>query len=227
MLLRSFLPYGWYVNTQLFCYFIWGVTLLLLSNRFYKNESSILRFSLIFAGLMIYAYYRRISGVTSTTYITVFSFLAGAMYAHYFPLYKQFIKKMFFPIELFLLLIVIYLAGFSRDTSIVSVVRINVSSILFAIFCSQLLFIIDLKTKLLLWLGSFSYELYILQGLAQCIFNKTYFCKVAYLNINNPYLSLMLTFAALIPMALTLHQISIRFNKLFDNIFSSSYWTKE
>lgn len=200
--------------------------MLLLSNRIYKNESTTLRFSLIFIGLMIYAYYRRISGVTSTTYITVFSFLAGAMYAHYFPLYKQFIKKMFFPIELFLLLIVIYLAGFSRDTSIVSVVRINVSSILFAIFCSQLLFLIDLKTKLLLWLGSFSYELYILQGLAQCIFNKTYFCKIVYFNIHNPYLSLMLTLAALIPMSILLHKLSSRFNKWIDYVFNQFLRTR-
>ena len=176
ILLKKFLPYSWYVVTQLICYFIWWCGLKIKEEM--EFQSDIFIHSFVFSGLLLYTINRRIMGITPTTYITVFSFLGGILYSKCLKEHTAFIEKYYITFQTGATICALGMLMWPRNDSVISVVWANLESILFAVVIINLLMIVDIRNRLLVYFGRISYFSYLSQGIVQCIFSETYFCDV-------------------------------------------------
>lgn len=199
----TFLPFAWYVKTQLICYFL-GFLAPCLFREHKKNYI----LASIFIGLMIYAYYRRLDGVTSTTYITVFSFLGGLVCSCYLQKVADLLNRFYTPIQIGLAVLCGGLLLFGRSNSMLSIIRLNVLSVLFAVWVVQLLMLKDHWEGTPHFIGKISYELYLVQGLPLCFFSKQAYAARTFVPIDSPVYVLFLTFFFSIILSCILHGVN-------------------
>ena len=199
----TFLPFAWYVKTQLICYFLW-----FLAPCLFREHKKNYILASIFIGLMIYAYYRRLDGVTSTTYITVFSFLGGLVYSCYLQKVADLLDRFYTPIQIGLAVLCGGLLLFGRSNSMLSIIRLNVLSVLFAVWVVQLLMLKDHWEGTPHFIGKISYELYLVQGLPLCFFSKQAYAARTFVPIDSPVYVLFLTFFFSIILSCILHGVN-------------------
>lgn len=178
------LPYGWYIRTQIIIYIIW-----FLANKIKNNNTKIL---FVFALLMIYSIIFRYTGQILTSYKTVFAFVFGLIYCQY---ENEISKKItIYNFIIFGLISLILKFFISSKETIIDMVIYNVSGILFCVSLVYVIYNFSIKSKILSFLKNMSLEAYLVQGISQCIFMKTYFCNKSYLYLNNNFLIIFLSF---------------------------------
>lgn len=176
--LRSImLPYGWYVYTQFVCYLIWAVV-----SRIRKPYLVVI---LTFICLFCYAYYQRSSSEFLTSYKTVFSFVYGVAFSavENRERISKIFRNLYLPIANAVL--ACYIFNFLIDNESVSAaVLYNLSALLFCNVMIWIFYNIDLARCGSIKLAASSYEIYLVQGIAQCFYMQTYFCKTSILNLS-------------------------------------------
>lgn len=204
----AFLPFSWYVKTQLVCYFLWFLAPHLIR---YQKRPYFLVF--VFLGLLIYAHYRRLAGITTTTYITVFAFWGGLLYSYWLPKWSGILAKHYCAIQISLVVICIWFSHFMRNDSLSSIVRINIFATLFAILVVQFLMLHDQWGRIPRFVGNISYELYLVQGLPLCFFSKQSFAAKTYMAVGSPLWVLLLTICFSLLMAIILYNVDRKIKK--------------
>lgn len=204
------LPYGWYIRTQIILYIIWFIA----NNSKNKNRKIFISFILV----LIYSILFRYMGQILTSYKTVFAFVVGLWYATYE-------NKVFKYINLYSCVFcgVVSLAIrfiVTDNETIFDSVLYNLSGIFFCFLLVYSIYKINIKNKKIDFLKNMSLELYLVQGISQCFFMKTYFCNKSFLYLQNKLLILILSFSCTIVFAILLKKID-------DKIFNIIYKRKE
>ena len=96
----------------------------------------------------------------------------------------------------------------------------NMSGIVFCEIVYYFILNYNFEFKILNKIKNIYYEIYLVQGVSQCIFMKTYFCDKSLLYLQNKFLILILSFSCTIIFAALLKKID-------DKIFSIIYKRKE
>ena len=182
-LIKVDLPYGWYIRTQIILYIIWFIA----NNSKNKNWKIFISFVLV----LIYSILFRYTGQILTSYKTVFAFVVGLWYAMYE-------NKVFKYINLYSCVFcgVVSLAIrfiVTDNETIFDSVLYNLSGILFCFLLVYSIYKINIKNKKIDFLKNMSLELYLVQGISQCFFMKTYFCDKSFLYLNNNLLIIILS----------------------------------
>ena len=200
------LPYGWYIRTQIILYIIWFIA----NNSKNKNWKIFISFILV----LIYSILFRYTGQILTSYKTVFAFVVGLWYAMYE-------NKVFKYINLYSCVFcgVVSLAIrfiVTDNETIFDSVLYNLSGILFCFLLVYSIYKINIKNKKIDFLKNMSLELYLVQGISQCFFMKTYFCDKSFLYLNNNLLIIILSTIGTIILGYLLKKID---TKIFNIIY--------
>ena len=200
------LPYGWYIRTQIILYIIWFIA----NNSKNKNWKILISFILV----LIYSILFRYTGQILTSYKTVFAFVVGLWYAMYE-------NKLFKYINLYSCVFcgVVSLAIrfiVTDNETIFDSVLYNLSGILFCFLLVYSIYKINIKNKKIDFLKNMSLELYLVQGISQCFFMKTYFCDKSFLYLNNNLLIIILSTIGTIILGYLLKKID---TKIFNIIY--------
>lgn len=200
------LPYGWYIRTQIILYIIWFIA----NNSKNKNWKILISFILV----LIYSILFRYTGQILTSYKTVFAFVVGLWYAMYE-------NKVFKYINLYSCVFcgVVSLAIrfiVTDNETIFDSVLYNLSGILFCFLLVYSIYKINIKNKKIDFLKNMSLELYLVQGISQCFFMKTYFCDKSFLYLNNNLLIIILSTIGTIILGYLLKKID---TKIFNIIY--------
>lgn len=196
---ETFLPFGWYVRTQLVCYFIWWVAV-----NIERQDARIPALAVTLVGLVIYVQGRRDLAVTSTTYITVLCFAGGMLYSLLFERIRRVKGVWLALVELALFAACIFFARFPRENGLRSVLRINVFAFCFSVFVMNLVATFSLRNPVTDFIGKISYELYLVQGIPLCaVVSLDYARRVIY-PISNVYLSALVCFTLDFALAMLL-----------------------
>lgn len=200
------LPYGWYIRTQIILYIIWFIA----NNSKNKNWKIFISFILV----LIYSILFRYTGQILTSYKTVFAFVVGLWYAVYE-------NKVFKYINLYscvfcgVVSLTIRFIVTDNETIFDSVLY-NLSGILFCFLLVYSIYKINIKNKKIDFLKNMSLELYLVQGISQCFFMKTYFCDKSFLYLNNNLLIIILSTIGTIILGYLLKKID---TKIFNIIY--------
>ncbi len=181
------LPYSWYVETIAALYIVFY-----LAFRFVKNKK--VKLVLLFAGIFAIVGLLLLLGYGEWWYKSIFAFGIGALYFEFSKskLYDSIPRWAGILGSMLLFLLSKVLLGGIADAI--------VSSSLFGILVFQLLRAVKLKGKLLEYLGSRSYEIYLSQGIV---------IKTVWLfNIKNNILFFLLTLGGCIILGEALHRLS-------------------
>lgn len=210
ILINVDLPYGWYIRTQIILYIIWFIA----NNSKNKNWKIFISFILV----LIYSILFRYMGQILTSYKTVFAFVVGLWYATYE-------NKVFKYINLYSCVFcgVVSLAIrfiVTDNETIFDSVLYNLSGILFCFLLVYSIYKINIKNKKIDFLKNMSLELYLVQGISQCFFMKTYFCNKSFLYLNNNLLIIILSTIGTIILGYL-------FKKIDTKIFNIIYKRKE
>ena len=205
-LIKVDLPYGWYIRTQIILYIIWFIA----NNSKNKNWKIFISFILV----LIYSILFRYTGQILTSYKTVFAFVVGLWYAMYE-------NKVFKYINLYSCVFcgVVSLAIrfiVTDNETIFDSVLYNLSGILFCFLLVYSIYKINIKNKKIDFLKNMSLELYLVQGISQCFFMKTYFCDKSFLYLNNNLLIIILSTIGTIILGYLLKKID---TKIFNIIY--------
>lgn len=205
-LIKVDLPYGWYIRTQIILYIIWFIA----NNSKNKNWKILISFILV----LIYSILFRYTGQILTSYKTVFAFVVGLWYAMYE-------NKVFKYINLYSCVFcgVVSLAIrfiVTDNETIFDSVLYNLSGILFCFLLVYSIYKINIKNKKIDFLKNMSLELYLVQGISQCFFMKTYFCDKSFLYLNNNLLIIILSTIGTIILGYLLKKID---TKIFNIIY--------
>lgn len=205
-LIKVDLPYGWYIRTQIILYIIWFIA----NNSKNKNWKIFISFILV----LIYSILFRYTGQIFTSYKTVFAFVVGLWYAMYE-------NKVFKYINLYSCVFcgVVSLAIrfiVTDNETIFDSVLYNLSGILFCFLLVYSIYKINIKNKKIDFLKNMSLELYLVQGISQCFFMKTYFCDKSFLYLNNNLLIIILSTIGTIILGYLLKKID---TKIFNIIY--------
>lgn len=205
-LIKVDLPYGWYIRTQIILYIIWFIA----NNSKNKNWKIFISFILV----LIYSILFRYTGQIFTSYKTVFAFVVGLWYAMYE-------NKVFKYINLYNCVFcgVVSLAIrfiVTDNETIFDSVLYNLSGILFCFLLVYSIYKINIKNKKIDFLKNMSLELYLVQGISQCFFMKTYFCDKSFLYLNNNLLIIILSTIGTIILGYLLKKID---TKIFNIIY--------
>ena len=205
-LIKVDLPYGWYIRTQIILYIIWFIA----NNSKNKNWKIFISFVLV----LIYSILFRYTGQILTSYKTVFAFVVGLWYAMYE-------NKVFKYINLYSCVFcgVVSLAIrfiVTDNETIFDSVLYNLSGILFCFLLVYSIYKINIKNKKIDFLKNMSLELYLVQGISQCFFMKTYFCDKSFLYLNNNLLIIILSTIGTIILGYLLKKID---TKIFNIIY--------
>lgn len=205
-LIKVDLPYGWYIRTQIILYIIWFIA----NNSKNKNWKILISFILV----LIYSILFRYTGQILTSYKTVFAFVVGLWYAMYE-------NKVFKYINLYSCVFcgVVSLAIrfiVTDNETIFDSVLYNLSGILFCFLLVYSIYKINIKNKKINFLKNMSLELYLVQGISQCFFMKTYFCDKSFLYLNNNLLIIILSTIGTIILGYLLKKID---TKIFNIIY--------
>lgn len=205
-LIKVDLPYGWYIRTQIILYIIWFIA----NNSKNKNWKILISFILV----LIYSILFRYTGQILTSYKTVFAFVVGLWYAMYE-------NKVFKYINLYSCVFcgVVSLAIrfiVTDNETIFDSVLYNLSGILFCFLLVYSIYRINIKNKKIDFLKNMSLELYLVQGISQCFFMKTYFCDKSFLYLNNNLLIIILSTIGTIILGYLLKKID---TKIFNIIY--------
>ena len=200
------LPYGWYIRTQIILYIIWFIA----NNSKNKNWKIFISFILV----LIYSILFRYMGQILTSYKTVFAFVVGLWYATYE-------NKVFKYINLYSCVFcgVVSLAIrfiVTDNETIFDSVLYNLSGIFFCFSLVYSIYKINIKNKKIDFLKNMSLELYLVQGISQCFFMKTYFCDKSFLYLNNNLLIIILSTIGTIILGYLLKKID---TKIFNIIY--------
>lgn len=200
------LPYGWYIRTQIILYIIWFIA----NNSKNKNWKIFISFILV----LIYSILFRYTGQILTSYKTVFAFVVGLWYAMYE-------NKVFKYINLYNCVFcgVVSLAIrfiLTDNETIFDSVLYNLSGIFFSFLLVYSIYKINIKNKKIDFLKNMSLELYLVQGISQCFFMKTYFCDKSFLYLNNNLLIIVLSTIGTIILGYLLKKID---TKIFNIIY--------
>lgn len=202
LLIKVDLPYGWYIRTQLIIYFIWFIALKTKKNKIYTSLLLMIIYVIIF----------RYTNQIFTSYKTVLAFIFGLYYAFNEKNVIKYISFLSFNVCSILSLIIRFFV--SKNETIIDFVMYNVSGIL---FCISIIYIINLIKKdniILNSLKNYYFEIYLVQGIAQCIVMKTDFCPKSYLYINNKIIIIIIVSILIILFAFLLNKIEL---KIFNN----------
>lgn len=205
-LIKVDLPYGWYIRTQIILYIIWFIA----NTSKNKNWKIFISFILV----LIYSILFRYTGQILTSYKTVFAFVVGLWYAMYE-------NKVFKYINLYSCVFcgVVSLAIrfiVTDNETIFDSVLYNLSGILFCFLLVYSIYKINIKNKKIDFLKNMSLELYLVQGISQCFFMKTYFCDKSFLYLNNNLLIIILSTIGTIILGYLLKKID---TKIFNIIY--------
>ena len=200
------LPYGWYIRTQIILYIIWFIA----NNSKNKNWKIFISFILV----LIYSILFRYMGQILTSYKTVFAFVVGLWYATHE-------NKVFKYINLYSCVFcgVVSLAIrfiVTDNETIFDSVLYNLSGIFFCFSLVYSIYKINIKNKKIDFLKNMSLELYLVQGISQCFFMKTYFCDKSFLYLNNNLLIIILSTIGTIILGYLLKKID---TKIFNIIY--------
>lgn len=200
------LPYGWYIRTQIILYIIWFIA----NNSKNKNWKIFISFILV----LIYSILFRYMGQILTSYKTVFAFVVGLWCATYE-------NKVFKYINLYSCVFcgVVSLAIrfiVTDNETIFDSVLYNLSGIFFCFSLVYSIYKINIKNKKIDFLKNMSLELYLVQGISQCFFMKTYFCDKSFLYLNNNLLIIILSTIGTIILGYLLKKID---TKIFNIIY--------
>ena len=214
LLLDISLPYAWYVRAQLVCYIAWECC----------NDvtNKLHRYMIIFAILSIYSLVVIFRGDSLTLCKTIICFLIGIIvYDNLNNVFSIELKRLKVLSVVGSAFSVIIAVLFSKSNSVnnasVMMIFTGAVSIIFVVsvyvfLCVfEKLRLLDTITEKFLFIFNSSYELYLIQGVIQCLFIKTYFCDVVYFEIINPYLSRLLVLIIDLLIAYVFHRIYEKF----------------
>lgn len=201
------LPYAWYVRTQLILYIIWFFVC--------KIEKKTYRLMATFAGLIIYAISASCLGWIFTSYKTIIAFGFGVVYCQFEDQLKRFMKLhwviiAFISSGLLRLLV--------RGETFVDFILYSLSACFICVCSVYVIYNFKLEKLVTSKISNLSYELYLVQGIAQCIFMNMYFCNHSILNMKNTYIGALLAIVTTFILAFGLKVIVKFFNSVSNNI---------
>ena len=211
LLINIDLPYSWYVRTQILLYIIW-----FLSQKFNSNIKKIYVCLLL---IIIYIIIFYLTGQIFTSYKTIFCFLFGVIYAYNEKKLKNFDRTHFIGAIIFLLLTIVMILN-RNSYDLFDFLLYNISGLFFCEIVYYFILNYNFEFKILNNIKNIYYEIYLVQGISQCIFMKTYFCNKSFLYLQNKLLILILSFSCTIVFAILLKKID-------DKIFNIIYKRKE
>lgn len=211
LLINIDLPYSWYVRTQILLYIIW-----FLSQKF---NSDIKKIYVCLFLIILYVVIFYLTGQIFTSYKTIFCFLFGVIYAYNEKKWENFDYLNLIGAIIFLSLMIVVI--FNRNShDFFDFLLYNMSGIVFCEIVYYFILNYNFEFKILNKIKNIYYEIYLVQGVSQCIFMKTYFCDKSLLYLQNKFLILILSFSCTIIFAALLKKID-------DKIFSIIYKRKE
>lgn len=195
----SFLPYGWYVKAQLCLYIVWKII------KTFGKDKRALKYEILFVGIMAYLAMQVARGDTITSYKTIFSFAAGVVIADCEPRIRQFIERYHTPLIVVLFIISGALRVIPRGEDAFAIILFNVETIIFCIAIYVLILSVKTPSKIDIELLRGSYEIYLVQGIAQCMFCQMYFARRHIFLVDNLVLQVILTLIVAVALGVVVH----------------------
>ncbi len=195
----SFLPYGWYVKAQLCLYIVWK-----LIKTFGKDKRA-LKYAILFVGIMAYLAMQVARGETITSYKTIFSFAAGVIIADSEPRIRQFIGNNYILLMVLLFVISGVLRIIPRGEDAFAIILFNIETITFCLAVFVIILTVKIPGKIGIKLSKGSYEIYLIQGIAQCMFCQMYFARGHLFLVDNLVFQVILTLIAAVVLGFVVH----------------------
>ena len=200
----SIIANGWYLQVQLLLYSLFYITFRLTKS----DKLSIIMISVecIFMCVIMYAL-----DFSSTWHESVLAFPLGMIWYNLLS-HKTVCKKkyIYFTWSVFeFVLFVATLIGYRKmNGPINSLLFKMASAVLFTVFVATVINIINLNNTLTRWLGKYSLEIYIIQG----VFLNLFHSRIIY--IKNPYIYVIVVTALVIATSIILYPVTRKFYSL-------------
>lgn len=186
---------GWYLQVQLLLYVCFYLTFRISKSRKWN-------FVLIYGWCLLYCILMYSFGQSSTRYESVFAFATGMAW---YELEDQIKRTNKFIVLLggveFILFCATFLGHCFVDNTIAALMLKMLSAVLFATFVVTAVNIISVENRATRWLGKYSLEIYVSQGLFLTFFHSQY------INIENQYIYILAVAGATLGAAVLLHPV--------------------
>ena len=190
---------GWYLQVQLVLYILFFLVFGCVKDSAFKQIFTLGAVCILFIAVLIAL------GFSSTWYECIPSFLLGIVWY----LHKKNIdkilgnnKRWFVLLSIsFILFIALVLGGKLITLTYINIFLKTLSALTFAVFAMILIFNIPIKFSVANFLGKYSLEIYVMQGLFITLFHS------GLVYIDNPYLYILLVSIFVIVFAITLNPI--------------------
>ena len=190
---------GWYLQIQLFLYLFFLVT-------FRTVKDSRLCIFLIFVECLLSCICLYVLGYPSTWFEGVFAFPIGMMWYENEHRIANVNRKTSFcyyrGVIYFTIFCIAFVGSYLLDNQVISLILKMVSAVCFAVFVATATHLIHIENKITRWLGKYSMEIYLVQGLFLTLFHSDM------INIGNPYLYVLLVTVSVLIAAVALHPIT-------------------
>jgi peptidoglycan/LPS O-acetylase OafA/YrhL len=192
---------GWYLQVQLLLYLLFFLTFYIIK----KNQA---RITLILCECLLIAILTYAYGYLSTSYETIFAFPMGMIWFEIYPNIKRYFQKkkymiLYISIE-FIIFFVCLISSKLLKNIIVALILKMISSVLFTILVATSINLFNVENKITKWLGKYSTEIYIIQGLFLGLFHSEF------INISNPYLYALIVTLFVLLSSIILHPITVK-----------------
>lgn len=192
---------GWYLQVQLLLYVFFFVTF-----RVVKDSKQCIIW--IFGECLLFCVFLYVLGYGSTWYESVFAFPIGMIWRE-IDHYTVEIKKNKFVCFIgggieFVLVCISFVGFYLINNPIVALMLKMTSAVFFAVFIATAINLIHVENRITRWLGKYSTEIYVVQGLFLSLFHS----QMIYLE--NSYLYVLVVTVATFVLAVVLHPITRR-----------------
>ncbi len=197
---------GWYLQVILLFYILFYFAF-----RFLKKDSHAI--ALISVALLAYVVVCPLLGMPSFWYESVWAFVLGIVFARY----RDKLQKILFSHHLMSFLAslavfaISFVLAFILPWDILKIISKMVSSVSFCVLVLTVIKIIKVQNPIFRFLGKYSFEIYVFQGLAMQLWHNTY------IYIENTLLYVALTVATILVISISMHPLFALIGKLIKN----------
>ena len=204
VLLKSFtfggtvIKNGWYLQVQLLLYLFFFITFLTIKD----GKQCII---LIISECLLFCFFMYVLGYSSTWYESIFSFATGMIWReldlHYMKSPSN--KTVFFVCALeFILVCFTFVGSYLIDNNIAMLILKMASAVFFVALIETAINLISVENRITRWLGKFSMEIYIVQGIFLTLFHSQL------INITNQYIYILVVTVTTIGAAVLFHPVT-------------------
>lgn len=189
---------GWYLQVQLLLYLFFLAT-------FSMAKDNSLRIILILGECLLYCVCLYVLGYSSTWFESVLAFPVGMLWREKeHRMINVNCNTLFYVVGAieFTLFCVAFVGSYLVNNLVAALILKMASSLCFAVFVATAIHVIHIENRVSRWLGKYSMEIYLVQGLFLMLFHSEM------INLENPYLYIFGVTASVLVAAVALHPIT-------------------